>query len=289
MTFDTFVETAWNEHGDRPQEVADRLAASLDRVELSEHIPPFARLVTHVFGEHLAQWQQGIELLERLRTLRAFDGGSVVTAAVARSVGTLRYARGDTSALESLAFEDRIYALAAAAAVFAGRNEFKQALAAYAKALQLASPGLPSGSPALRALAVGGNNLAAALEEKKDRDGDETQGMIAAARGGLKYWKVAGTWLEEERAEYRLARSLMQAGDASRAVEHAQRCVNICQLNNAPSFEQFFGFATLAAAQRATGGFGSFEASRKRALELYAEIPEDERRWCENEVKELGD
>lgn len=289
MTFDTFVETAWNEHGDRPQEVADRLAASLDRVELSEHIPPFARLVTHVFGEHLAQWQQGIELLERLRTLRAFDGSSVVTAAVARSVGTLRYARGDTSALESLAFEDRIYALAAAAAVFTGRNEFKQALAAYATALQLASPGLPSGSPALRALAVGGNNLAAALEEKKDRDGDETQGMIAAARGGLKYWKVAGTWLEEERAEYRLARSLMQAGDASRAVEHAERCVNICQLNNAPSFEQFFGFATLAAAQRATGAFGSFEASRKRALELYAEIPEDERRWCENEVKELGD
>ena len=44
---------------------------------------------------------------------------------------------------------------------------------------------MPDGSPALRALAVGGNNLAATLEEKPDRDARETRGMVDAARAAL--------------------------------------------------------------------------------------------------------
>ena len=64
--------------------------------------------------------------------------------------------------------------------------------------------------------AVAGNNLAATLEEKPDRDAFETEGMLTAAQGGLHHWKLAGGWMEEERAEYRLARSLLQAGDPSK-------------------------------------------------------------------------
>ena len=50
MTLDAFLETAWNDHGDHPQEVADRLAAALHLVAAPAHIPPFARLATHVYG-----------------------------------------------------------------------------------------------------------------------------------------------------------------------------------------------------------------------------------------------
>ena len=93
-------------------------------------------------------------------------------------------------------------------------GEFRQADLRICRGLAAcAVAGLPPESPAIRALAVGGNNLAAALEAKTDRDPTETRGMIDAAEGGLKYWKQAGTWLEEERAEYRLARSLLQAGE----------------------------------------------------------------------------
>ena len=38
----------------------------------AQHVPAFARLVTHLFGEHLGQWQRGIRLLEGLRRLPAF-------------------------------------------------------------------------------------------------------------------------------------------------------------------------------------------------------------------------
>lgn len=288
MTFDAFLEAAWNDHGDRPQEVADRLASSLAVVETPEHIPAFARLLTHVFGEHLGQWRRGIDLLDSMRRLPAFDASPATAGALTRCVATLGYAGGDSSTLMSLPAEDRVYVLATAASVFAARNEIKKGLAAYAEALQLADSGLPSGSPAIRALAVGGNNLAAALEEKKDRDSSETDGMIAAANGGLKYWKLAGTWLEEERAEYRLTRSLLRAGQPQAAVRSAMRCIGICKINNAPAFEQFFGYAVLALAQRDAGDTHSFEASRNDALALFEQVPHDERKWCEAEVNELG-
>jgi len=147
---------------------------------------------------------------------------------------------------------------------------------------------LPAKSPAFRALAVGGNNLAAALEERRDRDAIETEGMVVAANGGLKYWKLAGAWLEEERAEYRLTRSLLQAGKPAEAMQSAQRCIDVCERNNAPAIETFYGYVVLALAQRAGGDGTAFKDSRRHALSLFEQVPQDERRWCKTEVEELG-
>jgi hypothetical protein len=282
-SLEAFLETAWNEHAERPEDVADWLGQSLHLVQVPADIPPYTRLVTHVFGEHLGQWGRGIALLESLRSLPAFDGSSGAAGALTRSVATLRYTSGDCAVLDALSAEDRVSALAGAAAAFTGRNAFDRALTAYAGALDLADACLPAGSPAIRALAVGGNNLAAALEEKKDRDSTETRGMIVAAEAALKYWKQAGSWLEEERAEYRLTRSLLAAGLHPAAIRSARRCVDICERNCAPAFEQFFGYAVLALAQGAAGDVAAFEASRTRALQLFEQVPVEERKWCETE------
>jgi hypothetical protein len=283
--FDTFLAAAWHDHGDHPREVADRIAASLHVVNSPEQVPRIAGLLTHVYGEHLGQWHRGVELLESLRSCAASHQGAI--GSLDRGIATLRYAGGDRDALQPLPRESRVSVLAAAAAMFAGRRDFAGALSAFAEALRLAEPDFPPGSPAIRSLAVGGNNLAAALESKSTRDGVETQGMVTAAEAGLKYWKRAGTWLEEERAEYRLTRSLLQAGQTDAAIRSAQRCIEICESNAAPAFEQFFGHAVLALAQRAAGNAASFAASRQRALQLFAQVPDGEMQWCEAELKEL--
>jgi len=257
-------------------------------VEAPEHIPPFARLLTHVYGEHLGQWSRGIDLLEAMRALPGFDGSEVAEGVLSRNIATLRYAGGDAAALTSLDVADRAFVLASAAAAFAGRGEHMRGVAAYSEALRLANSGLPPGSAAVRALAIGGNNLATALEEKKDRDAAETEGMLVAAQGGLTYWKQAGTWLEEERAEYRLTRSQLQARRAKDAIESARRCVDVCERNDAPAIETFFGYVVLALAQRADGDATAFAASRQRALALLEQVPEDEKRYCQSDLADLG-
>ncbi|HJW10279.1 MAG TPA: hypothetical protein VJ598_00745 [Albitalea sp.] len=287
MSFDQTLESAWNDHVDHLQQVAESLPQSLPLVAAPENVAPFVHLLTHVFGEHLGQWSRAIELLQEVRELPACRGSEAV-AALERGIATMRYAGGDGEALASLAIDERIAALASAASALAGRNEFKRALAAYSEALQHASAGLAAGSPAIRALAVGGNNLAVALEEKLERDAAETQGMIAAAEAGLRYWKLAGTWLQEERAEHRLARCLLRAGQAAAALRSAQRCVAICAQNDAPAFEQFFAHAVLALAQRAAGDAPAFAVSRARAQAFFEQVPTAEQRWCESDLTEIN-
>jgi tetratricopeptide (TPR) repeat protein len=287
MTFDAFLKTAWNDHAERTDEVADRLSASLPLVTAPENIAPFARLTTHVFGEHLGQWQRGIALLEALRGLPAYAGSAAAAGAVATSIATLRYVGGDASALRSLAHEDRVAALATASAACAGRGDFRQAITTYETALREARDGLPAGSAAHRALAIGGNNLACELEQKADRDGNETRGMVIGAEGALEFWKLAGTWLEEERAEYRLTRSLLKARQPAPAIASAERCVAVCRANDAPPFEQFFAYAVLALARRAAGEHEAAAAAQSLAWQMYAQVPEDERQWCADDLAEL--
>ena len=286
MEFEEFIRTAWAEHADQPEDVAERLALSLDRVEVAAHVAPFAGLVTHVYGEHLARFDDGVELLESVRRLPACDGQAEALGILSRSVAALRYASGEDRALDVLAPQDRISVLANASGAILGRLDFGRAIAAYDEALRLAIKHRPE-ARAQRSLAVAGNNLASSLEEKADRSTTETEGMLRAAEAALKYWALAGTWLEVERAEYRFTRSLLQAGQAAAAIKHARQCIAVCAANDAPAFERFFGEAVLAIAQRSTGDQAGFIASRERAVALFAQVPDDEQPWCAPELKEL--
>ncbi|MET0345654.1 MAG: hypothetical protein ABW218_05280 [Casimicrobiaceae bacterium] len=285
--FDDFLETAWNDHADDAPAVAERLGQALDVILAAEHVAPYARLVTHVYGEHLARYADGVVLLERLRMHPVWDESAA--DAVARGIAVLRYCSGDVSVLEALATDERIVVLATASSAFAEQKAYKRAIETYAEALALARGGIADGSPALRSLAAGGNNLAAALEEKGDRDALETRGMLSAAQGGLDYWRRAGTWLEEERAEYRLSSSRRSAGDYDGAIHHAQRCIALCGANDAPPIEHFFGVAALALAQRSAGLTDEFDASRRLAREWHECVDPSERTWCDTTVAMLAD
>ena len=287
--FDAFLEAAWNAHADDAAGVAERLSKSIDMIGAAEDVPQYARIVTHVYGEHLARYADGIALLERLRGVPACNDASAAQAALTRSIAILRFCGGDASVLETLGDDDRIVVLSTASSAFAEQKAYGRAIDVYADALALARNGVADGSPALRALAVGGNNLAAALEEKPDRDAHETRGMLTAAQGGLDYWRRAGTWLEEERAELRLSSSRLCAGDYDGAIHHAGRCLALCRAHDAPAIEHFFGVAALALAQRSAGLVDEYESSRRVAREWHARVDAEERAWCDTMLAQLTD
>ena len=70
--------------------------------------------------------------------------------------------------------------------------------------------------------------------------------MLLAAHTGRKYWQIAGTWLEIERAEYRLAQSYFKARDLINSIKHANLCLTICETNNAGALEFFFAYESIA-------------------------------------------
>lgn len=287
MTFDELIECAWNDHADHPEAVADRLAVALASVMAAEQVAPYSRIVAHVTGEHLGQWERGIDLLESLRRKPALADAPAAHDALRRDIATLRYAAGDTAAVTPLAVEDRARVLANAACAMAGRARPDDALAAYAEAVALA-PLLPAGSVALRALAIGGNNVATELERMSARTPAQTEGMIAAAQGGLAFWRIAGTWLEEERAQYRLACSLLAAGTPVPAIEAGKTCAQICIDHDAPAFERFFAYAVLARALREARRPVDYADMRAEALAWFERVPQDERCWCEADLAELA-
>ena len=205
MTFDDFISKAWNDHASGIEEVASRLKTQ-DASTSAETIA-LAGLVTHVYGEHLARYDEGVAVLGGIST---FDSAS--EQAVTRSQAALEIAGGaEFAAGFSVSDQIRIFAVASSALV--SRN-VARATELFRRALDLAESDLAPDNPAIRALAVTGNNLACSLED-------------APAR----------TWIHVERAEYRLANSYLKAGDRAAALSHAQECLRLCLANGADDVE----------------------------------------------------
>ncbi|MBQ0935236.1 hypothetical protein [Ideonella paludis] len=292
--FQAFIDAAWSEHTVDPEGVAQRL--SLKGAALATQpadVLALLRLTAHLWGEHLGRWAEGVAQLRTWAALPAWDGGPSLQDALACHVAALQWCEGRSDALRGLSSPQVVTALAYAAAAMTGRKELARAVTAYGMAVEEVEDedGLtqwPHEAPVWRALAVAGNNLAAELEELPSRSPAESAAMVQAAQGGLMAWRLAGTWLQEERAEYRLSCSLLKAGRSRDALVAAQRCAALCQANDAPPFERFFAFAAQAQAYRAASDTAGFESSRQEALRWYALTPADERQWCESDRQALG-
>jgi hypothetical protein len=281
-SFDSFIQQAWRDHAEQAPAVAERLSKRA-QVRLEEgQLSAFVRLLVHVFGEHLGRWDEGIALLRRLGPLPAGDG------TVARAVASLEIGAGRRDAGQDLPPAERIAARAVASSALLARGERERAIDLLRQAsAEAATSAMADDAPAVRALAVAGNNLAAGLEDLPDRTPDQTAAMVEAARTGLAQWRRCGTWLEHERAEYRLARSLLRAGQPAQAAEHARQCLAICQANAAPAFERFFGHALAALCASATHDEPAFDADNEAALQAWAAVDADELVWCQDALAEL--
>ena len=297
-TLDEFVGSCWNDHATDPTGVFGRFATGVSLVTEARHVPPFAGLVVHVAGEHLGRWQDGLDIL------RVIEGPPLVAdspegRALARSRAVLECCAGDRKAAEKSAFAARSGAsqpfasdlariLAIAAAALAGQSRTAEAAALFEDAMALASYGPTATDPTARALAVTANNLASAFEEKKDRSRAESALMVRAAEAARDWWGLAGTWLEAERAEYRLASSCRHAGDAAGALEHARRSLRIVEANGSNPYEAAFAHEQLALAHHAMGDARSARGERDAMAAVASKVEDaDSRAFCTEELAKL--
>jgi hypothetical protein len=288
MDFDTFIAKAWDDHATESQAVAQRLGEGAPLVTDEAQLVRLSALAHHVHGGHLADWRGGIAFIEGLAGLPVHVREGTSGMALRRHLASLALAGGLASALDGLSNSDRIRVLGLAAANLADHDALRagQLLRDAADLAQRST--LPASDPMNRDLAVAGNNLACALEEKPDRSGDERDLMILAAQTARHYWAIAGTWLEAERAEYRLANTWLQAGDLKRAREHAQACLAIVADNNGPALERLFGWEALGLVERAAGNETRHAEALAHARQAFEELDDSDKEWCAASVEKLA-
>lgn len=286
MDFNAWLDKAWNDHGDDAAGVAARLTTEGQALARSgEDIGALGRLAHHVYGEHLGQYGEGRAILaqwvahplgaDAAVNLRLFDASLALCAGAADVRGTL-----DVPA--------RIRVTALAAGNLAERDPPRAALLLREAVAEAEAATLGDKDPACRALAITGNSVASALEAKAGRTEDERALMILAAITARRYWARAGTWLETERAEYRLARTWLEAGDHAQARRHAQACLQIVREHDAPALEAFFGWEALGLVERAAGNTAGHADALAHARDAFARLREEDRGWCKASLDALA-
>jgi hypothetical protein len=216
MEFSQYLSQAWANHATDSLKVSQSFGSGLSLLKKESDIADFATLATHVLGQHLGRWTEGISFLQQLQKHEMAQSQDSQKT-LSRFILSLELASGMQVKLDNHTLSEKILIYTSAANAVSEQNTPERTRAFFFAALELAQTGIPKEDPANRALAVTGNNLASTLEEKANRTPIETELMILAAETGRKYWEIAGTWLNLERAEYRLSQSYLKAGDYNKA------------------------------------------------------------------------
>ncbi len=207
LEFKQYINQAWTIHATDTHSVFNSFNDGVNLITSNEDILVMVRLIKHVCGDHLGLWQDGIEKLQNLRSNPNYISHTESDFAINRSVATFKLCSGENNDLSVFSLSDQIRIFAQAAAMISERGEVNIAEEYLTKSLDLVSLGIPKEDPALRELAITGNNLACGLEEKTNRSETEMNLMILAAKTGRKFWELAGGPSEIASAEYRLSQS----------------------------------------------------------------------------------
>jgi hypothetical protein len=114
----------------------------------------------------------------------------------------------------------------------------------------------------LRKLAIAAHGEAWRLIAKPDRTEAENAAMIGAAHKSLHLWQQAGTFVEDQRGNWLVARAYVGAGLAEPALEFARRTMEITATHQAGLMDFDRAFAKEVAA-RAWALAGNRERARK--------------------------
>ena len=279
MTFDDWLNQAWDEHAAQPAAVAARIAdEGLALARSDAQVAALMRLAHHLHGEHLGRFSEGRQLLFRLGTSQPAGAASGVAQRVFDA--SLALAGGLADTRGALGTSERIRVGAHAAGALAERDAPRAGSLLREAALEFDTAHLPNDDPACRAIAINGNDIAMTLSEKLQRSDAERDLMLLGARVARDYWARAGTWLEVERAEYRLAISWLKAPDLAAARRHARKCLDLVREHDAPALEWFFGFEALARIERALGNAPAAARAVQDMKAAYERLDEADVAWC---------
>lgn len=269
--FRTWLDQAWNDHGEAPQRIAAELAERAPSLPDSADGAEALRLAEHVLMTH------AIDLPALHRLLAAVPPGDTLAAAMQRTRWAL--AQLDGSPAPELNERGRWGALQNVVLALAERGEV-----GLARERLLADEAAAAAHPdkgTQTAYAMTANNVALNLRVGPRGNAARDALMLDAAQLSRRAWAHAGTWLHSERADYQLAMCHAVLGQGAPAVAAAQACLSLCEAQGAEPSELFFAHECNVHAQRAAGDAAAAARHRQRMAELLEQVDDaGMRQWC---------
>lgn len=255
------LNEGWAKHSDDPEGVLQLMTAAdgegLAAAGSYEAAVAWLKLFVHIKAGHLSdyegarQYLSGVPLTDEGARLARDEYLAVIALCNGHSVdfGVLK-TRG---AAFKITDNSEAELTAKAAAELTHLDLSAAGVALFRRAIALTSPSEPTApspltatDPAARALAITANNLAGTILGMKELSAEQGKLMIEAATWARHYWAIAGTAVNVERAEYRLAMVQLKLKDFDRAIHHAQLCDTICRDNDLGDVELFYASAALS-------------------------------------------
>lgn len=292
LSLSAWLAQAQDRHADAPRAVADGLRERAATLPADEDGAQALRLAEHVCLAHLGD-PAGLATLVALlpaawsgRSAQPEGGPAFAQTRIAWALAMLA-----GQAAPPLAQAVRWRALQNVVLALAQQGRYQQA-----EAWLLADEAVAAAcgaSDAGRAYAASANNVAQDLSAGPRGHAARDRLMLAAAQLSQRAWASAGTWLHQERAEYRLALCHAALGQGEAALAHARRCLAACEAGDgqqpADTVEHFFALEALARAHRAAGKATGAVAATEQMAGLLPGIPlaDGLRAWCEQALREL--
>lgn len=128
-----------------------------------------------------------------------------------------------------------------------------------------------------RKFAMEANNAAWRLSERTQRSPEQDQAMLHAAHAAAHHWAAIGTEVNRMRADMLLGHVHALLGDGFRALAYAQKAFRYVTSHASEPWEVAFAHVVLANAAAAAGDRGLHEENHRKAREIGAALPADER------------
>ncbi|MDC1143040.1 hypothetical protein OAU50_08110 [Planctomycetota bacterium] len=297
MEFGEFISNCWARHRDETEAVAAELKAKIGDVANAQDALQYCNTVNHVYGVHLSNWGEAADLCVKALAERGNDhalAGPYGNLAVAQFMAG-RHALSLVSAARAVQLTDmepismtiRTNILIASALV--DEKRFDEAVVLYSSVLEMARSRGEEKLSSDRAVAITSNNLASELMSFEGREPRDDKLMLDAADAAHEFWKKAGNWVNEERAEYLLAQVHNAVGKFEEALQHAGRAIDLIQRNGEEVVDEAFINLAIAASFKGQGDRAGFDRVMHRANELSGDFENkpDIMKWFESEFAKV--
>jgi len=262
------------DHDTDPAGTAVELRALAASGVTVDETPRLGWLINHVIGEKFDRWDEALALLRPICTESAPSGAW-------RQLGVAASLAGDV--LTAWDAEARLGNAQAGIAIRLSILERKvenlhplQGALALRQCLALIDPAAAV-SPITAMLAASLNNVVSALMNHEAADVSEpalSEALTKGAELSRKLWGSAGTWVNQERADYLVAMVSNQVGAFAAARDAANAALQVIEANGTEDIDRAFILLELARAERGLGFEAAYSAAKDRALAIAAGFTE---------------